>query len=112
MTANSVKAKVMLEKRIKHQRIIIKQKEADTKTGTVPFDETEEGDGPVPVPQEEADEEMVQEAFSTVIAQKKRTSRKPFIPGQVKKRRIQAQPTRDEENYIRYEAKDHQTESG
>ena len=53
-----------LEKQIKLQRIIIKQKEADTKTGTVPFDETEEGDGPVPVPQEEADEEMVQELLA------------------------------------------------
>ena len=51
----------MLEKRIKHQRIIIKQKEADTKTGTVPFDETEEGDGPVSVPQVEA---VVQELLA------------------------------------------------
>lgn len=100
----------MLEKRIKHQRIIIKQKKADEKTDT-PFDETEEGDRPTAVPQEEADEEMVQDAFSAVIAQKKRTSRKPFIP-EAKKRKTQSQPLRDEENYIRYEAKDHQTESG
>ena len=50
-----------LEKQIKLQRIIIKQKEADTKTDSIPFDETEEGDGPVSVPQVEA---VVQELLA------------------------------------------------
>ena len=111
VTANSVKAKVMLEKRIKHQMIIIKQKESNMKQiETKPSDEDEpERSG---VPQEEANEELVQEAFSTVIAQKKRTSRKPFDPNQAKKKRLQSKPTKDEENYINYVAKDHQTESG
>ncbi|XP_046459761.1 ATP-dependent RNA helicase DDX54-like isoform X2 [Daphnia pulex] len=109
VTANSVKAKVMLEKRIKHQRIIIKQKNANMKQSeTKPSDEPESSG----VPQEEANEELVQEAFSTVIAQKKRTSRKPFDPNQSKKRRLQSQTTKDEENYINYNSKDHQTESG
>lgn len=99
----------MLEKRIKHQRIIIKQKKseeaAETQNTLSELPETT-------VPQEEADEEMVQEAFSTVVAQKKRVSRKPFDPNQSKKRKLASQPTRDEENYIRYMSKDHQTESG
>jgi hypothetical protein len=99
----------MLEKRIKHQRIIIKQKNANMKQSeTKPSDEPESSG----VPQEEANEELVQEAFSTVIAQKKRTSRKPFDPNQSKKRRLQSQTTKDEENYINYNSKDHQTESG
>ena len=99
----------MLEKRIKHQRIIIKQKNANMKQSeTKPSDEPESNS----VPQEEANEELVQEAFSTVIAQKKRTSRKPYDPNQAKKRRLQTQTTKDEENYINYNAKDHQTESG
>lgn len=110
VTANSVKAKVMLEKRIKHQRIIIKQKKSEMKSAAeAAFAEEIENTG---VPQEEADEEMVQEAFSTVIAQKKRTSRKPFDPNQAKKKRLQSQTTKDEDNYINYVAKDHQTESG
>ena len=50
-----------LEKQIKLQRIIIKQKEADTKTDSIPLDETEEGDGPVSVPQVEA---VVQELLA------------------------------------------------
>lgn len=99
----------MLEKRIKHQRIIIKQKKSEEppENENVPSELPE-----TTVPQEEADEEMVQEAFSTVVAQKKRTSRKPFDPNQAKKRKLQTQPIRDEENYIRYMSKDHQTESG
>ena len=50
-----------MEKQIKLQRIIIKQKEADTKTDSIPLDETEEGDGPVSVPQVEA---VVQELLA------------------------------------------------
>ncbi|XP_059351601.1 ATP-dependent RNA helicase DDX54-like [Daphnia carinata] len=110
VTANSVKAKVMLEKRIKHQRIIMKQKKAAIKSAAEAASSEEPEN--VAVPQEEADDEMVQEAFSTVIAQKRRTSRKPFDPNQAKKKRIQTQSTKDEENYINYVAKDHQTESG
>jgi hypothetical protein len=104
-----VKAKVMLEKRIKHQMIIIKQKKSNMKQMEAKPSDEPESSG---VPQEEANEEMVQEAFSTVIAQKKRTSRKPFDPSQTKKRRLQSKTTKDEDNYINYIAKDHQTESG
>lgn len=112
MTANSVKAKVMLEKRIKHQRIILKQKsqEATENRTSAPNDAQEESKSDVP--QEEADDEAVQEAFSTVIAQKKRSSRKPFDPNQPKKKRVKLATTKDEEHYIPYVAKDHQTESG
>ena len=114
MTANSVKAKVMLEKRIKHQRIIIKEKaQNNAKNEAVAFDkEQTEAAAGSSVHQEEADEETVQEAFSTVIAQKKRTSRKPFDPSQPKKKRAKPAPTKDDENYIPYVAKDYQTESG
>lgn len=95
----------MLEKRIKHQRIILKQKNSDLIRNQMNSSSNE----PEPTTvQEEADEEMVQEAFSTVIAQKKRASCKPFNP--TKKRRVQS--IKDEENYIRYVAKDHETETG
>jgi len=111
VTANSVKAKVMLEKRIKHQRIILKQKALDTTTENqaAAFDQVED---PAREPQEQADEDMVQEAFSTVIAQKKRTSQKPFDPNQPKKKKVKATTTKDEENYINYVSKDYQTETG
>jgi len=102
----------MLEKRIKHQRVILKQKALDvTQEKKTASDAAASAEAEFTVPQEEADEEMVQEAFSTVIAQKKRTSRKPFDPSQPKKKQ-RLQPTKDEENYINYMAKDHQTESG
>lgn len=102
----------MLEKRVKHQRIIIKQKESDVASENRAIETTISKELETTVPQEEADEEMVQDTFSNVIASKKRDSRKPFDPNQIKKRRLQSQPTKDEENYIPYLAKDHQTESG
>ena len=102
----------MLEKRIKHQRIILKQKALDVKGKKDASEASAASAEKEPsVPQEEADDEMVQEAFSTVIAQKKRTSRKPFDPSQPKKKQ-RIQDTKDEENYINYMAKDYQTESG
>ena len=98
----------MLEKRIKHQRIIIKQKTLEETEKQKPsFDEVAPS-----VPQEEADEEDLHNTFSTVIAQKKRTNQKPFDPNRPKKRRTMPKSTKDEENYINYVAKDHLTETG
>jgi hypothetical protein len=101
----------MLEKRIKHQRVIIKQKALDVTQEKKTASDAASAEAESKVPQEEADEETVQETFSTVIAQKKRSSRKPFVPSQPKKKQ-RLQPTKDEENYINYTAKDYQTESG
>lgn len=97
----------MLEKRIKHQRTIIKQKSNDLIRHQIKLSTDQQEPT---VPQEEADDEMVQGAFTTVIAQKKCLNRKPFDPNKAKKRRTE--PTRDEENYIPYVSKDHQTETG
>jgi len=108
VTANSVKAKVMLEKRVKHQRIIVKQKELDATAPKAPsFDQLK-----VAPAAPEADEEELQDAFSTVIAQKKRASQKPFDVNKAKKKRVALQSSKDEANYINYASKDHLTETG
>ena len=77
-----MKNRVMQEKRMKHQSVIAKQKEANEKAKRAKNEqsadeETPKEGGEPAEPQEEADEQMVQEAFSTVIAQKKRKARKP-----------------------------------
>lgn len=98
---------------MKHQKIIHKRIKAaeDSAIQTETFEDSENVINSSAVLQE-ADDAMVQDAFSTVIAQKKRISRKPFVPDQPKKRRLQSQFVKDEENYIPYVSKDHQTESG
>ena len=108
VTANSIKAKVMLEKRVKHQRIIIKQKGLDAEAPKAPsFDDLKPRQAV-----DEADEDELQNAFSTVIAQKKRASQKPFDANKAKKKRVGVQSTKDEANYINYASKDHLTETG
>lgn len=106
----------MQEKRVKHQSVIVKQKEADEKAkiakAELQAEEEPVNGNATNEPQEEADDEMVQEAFSTVIAQKKRNTRRPYDPSQPKRKKIQERQTKDEENFIPYMAKDYQTESG
>jgi len=98
----------MLEKRVKHQRIIVKQKELDATAPKAPsFDQLK-----VAPAAPEADEEELQDAFSTVIAQKKRASQKPFDVNKAKKKRVALQSSKDEANYINYASKDHLTETG
>ena len=103
-----MKAKVMVEKRIKHQRIIVKQKELDAAAPQAPsFDQLKSTPAAV-----EANEDELQDTFSTVIAQKKRTSQKPFDVSKAKRKRVARQSTKDEANYINYASKDHLTETG
>ena len=104
----------MLEKRIKHQRIIIKQQ---TKDAALPSDSAPSFDqlnaAAVPVIQQElADEDQLQDTFKTVVSQKKRASQKPFDVNKPKKQRVAAQSTKDEANFINYVSKDHLTETG
>lgn len=99
---------------MKHQSVIVRQKEADEKAkleAQVEQSDDEPAKEGAPEPAEEADEEAVQEAFSTVIAQKKRKARKPYDPGQPRKKKTERK-TKDEEHFIPYMAKDYQTESG
>ena len=100
----------MLEKRVKHERVILKQKALTAKENESAPDEVELSKKMAE--QEEAGEELVQEAFSTVIAPKRRINSKPFDPDQPKKKRVKNVVVKDEENYIPYVAKDHHGESG
>lgn len=106
----------MQEKRTKHQGVIVRQKEADEKAELARDERESDNEEPTREsasnePQEEADEATVQEAFGTVIAQKKRKARKPYDANQAKKKKPE-RCAKDDEHFIPYMAKDYQTESG
>ena len=106
----------MREKRVKHERIIYKNKQTALVELKRQADEEHASDeeGATVEMAEQADDDEVKEAFSTVIAQKKRSSRKPFDPEQSKRKklRLSQKSTKDEENYIPYISADHHGESG
>lgn len=100
----------MKEKRGKHEVLIAKHKAAGVKEKEEKALQAREEEEREPrQEQAQADEEAVNEAFSEVIAQKKRT--KPFVASESKKKRPKIS-TKDEQNYIPYVAKDHHGESG